>query len=81
MLRSIMVRAVWDDEAQGWVATSEDVPGFVTGAATIEELHAKALPLIAELIELNKVDFEGPEIPVHIFAEIPTRVANPRVAA
>jgi predicted RNase H-like HicB family nuclease len=76
-----MVRAVWDDEAQGWVATSEDVPGFVTGADTIEELHAKALPLIAELIELNKVEFEGPEIPVHIFAEIPTRVANPRVAA
>ena len=28
MLRSIMIRAVWDDEAQGWVATSEDIPGF-----------------------------------------------------
>lgn len=81
MLRSIMVRAVWDDEAQAWVATSEDVPGFVTGADTIEELHAKVLPLIAELIELDKVEFEGPEIPVHIFAEIPTRVANPRAAA
>jgi predicted RNase H-like HicB family nuclease len=76
-----MVRAVWDDEAQAWVATSEDVPGFVTGADTIEELHAKVLPLIAELIELDKVEFEGPEIPVHIFAEIPTRVANPRAAA
>jgi predicted RNase H-like HicB family nuclease len=81
MLRSIMVRAVWDDEAQGWVATSEDIPGFVTGADTLEELHAKALPLIEELIELNNVAFEGPEIPVHIFAEIPTRIANPRAAA
>jgi predicted RNase H-like HicB family nuclease len=81
MSRSIMVRAVWDDEAQGWVATSEDVSGFVTGADTIEELHAKALPLIAELIELNRVEFEGPEIPVHILAEVPARAANRRLAA
>ena len=81
MLRSIMVRAIWDDEAQGWVATSDDIPGFVTGADTIEELRAKALPLIEELIELNKVDLEGSEIPVHIFAEIPARISNPRAAA
>ena len=81
MLRSIMVRAVWDDEARGWVATSEDVPGFVTGAGTIEELHAKALAILEELIELNDVQFDGAEIPVHIFAEIPTRVTNPRAAA
>ena len=81
MLRSIMVRAIWDDEAQSWVATSDDIPGFVTGADTIEELRAKALPLIEELIELNKVDLEGSEIPVHIFAEIPARISNPRAAA
>jgi predicted RNase H-like HicB family nuclease len=78
MLRSIMVRAVWDDEAQGRVATSEDIPGFVTGADTIEELHAKALPLIEELIELNNVEFDGAEIPVHLFTEILAVVANPR---
>jgi len=35
MLRSIVVRAIWDDEAQGWVATSEDIPGFITGADTM----------------------------------------------
>ena len=81
MLRSIMVRAVWDDEARGWVATSDDIPGFVTGADTLEELHAKALPLIEELIELNNVEFALSEIPVHIFAEILARVANPRAAA
>jgi hypothetical protein len=53
----------------------------VTGADTLEELHAKALPIIEELIELNDIAFEGPDIPVHLFAEIPTRVANPRAAA
>jgi predicted RNase H-like HicB family nuclease len=80
MLRSIMVRAVWDEEAQAWVATSDDIPGFVAGADTTEELHAKALPLIEELIELNNVEFDGTEIPVHIFAESPARLANPRTA-
>ena len=50
MLRSIMVRAIWDDEAQVWVATSEDVPGFVTEAGTVELLRAKALPLLEELM-------------------------------
>lgn len=54
--RSIMVRAVWGDEAHGWVATSDDFPGFVTGADTLEELHAKALPPIEELIEPNNLD-------------------------
>jgi predicted RNase H-like HicB family nuclease len=78
MLRSIMVRAVWDQAARLWVATSEDMPGFVTGADTIEELHAKALPTIEELIELNKVVFDGSESPVHIFAGNPPRIANPR---
>ena len=81
MLRSIMVRAVWDDEAQVWVATSEDVPGFVTEAATVEQLRAKALPLLEELIELNNVDLADSEIPVHIFAETLDRIANPRAAA
>jgi predicted RNase H-like HicB family nuclease len=57
MLRSIIVRAIWDDEAQVWVATSEDVPGLVTGADSIEELRTKILPLIEELIELNNIEF------------------------
>jgi predicted RNase H-like HicB family nuclease len=81
MLRSIMVRAVWDDEARSWVATSEDIPGFVTGADTIDELRTKVGPILEELIELNNVAFDGAEIPVHIFAEIPARITNPRVAA
>jgi len=81
MLRSIMIRAVWDDEAQGWVATSEDVPGFVTGAGTVEELRTKALHLIEELIELNHIELDGPETPTHILLDNAMRVANPRAVA
>lgn len=32
------VEAFWDSEAEVWVATSEDVPGLVTEASTIEVL-------------------------------------------
>lgn len=32
------IRAEWDDEAQVWVATSDDVPGLVTEAPSIEAL-------------------------------------------
>lgn len=33
------IQAFWDSEAQVWVATSEDVPGLVTEASTLNLLH------------------------------------------
>ena len=54
MLRErIVVDAVWDDEANVYVATSQDVPGLVTEAASLELLQAKLKILIPELLELN----------------------------
>lgn len=47
------VVAEWDSEAAVWVATSDDVPGLATEAATIEELSAKLRGLIPELLEAN----------------------------
>ena len=78
--RMILVRAQRDDLAGVWVATSDDVPGLVTEADTIEELQAKVLVMIPELLELNEIDCELAEIPVHIVAELMTRVTNPRIA-
>jgi len=49
----IRVNAVWDDEAQVWVATSNDVEGLVTEAATQQELEEKLQIIIPELLELN----------------------------
>jgi hypothetical protein len=48
-----LVRAVWDEEAHVWVATTDEVPGFRAKADTIEQLRAKALGLLEELVELN----------------------------
>jgi len=48
------VKAVWDPEASVWVATSQDVPGLVTEAATIEALTEKRHIMIPELLLANQ---------------------------
>lgn len=54
MLRGrIIVDAMWDTEARVFVATSDDVPGLVTEADTLEALQQKLGVLIPELLELN----------------------------
>ena len=77
--RMILVRAQRDELAGVWVATSEDVPGLITEAASMEELQAKILVMIPELLAANEIDCDMDEIPVHIVSELLTRVANPRV--
>jgi predicted RNase H-like HicB family nuclease len=47
------VRAEWDDEAEVWVASSDDVPGLATGADTLEALIDKLKIVIPELLEEN----------------------------
>ncbi|MBD2131486.1 MAG: DUF1902 domain-containing protein [Sphaerospermopsis kisseleviana] len=49
------VEAFWDAEAEVWVATSEDVPGLVTEASTIEVLTEKLRVMIPELLVLNNI--------------------------
>ncbi|MBD2292298.1 DUF1902 domain-containing protein [Anabaena sphaerica FACHB-251] len=49
------VEAFWDSEADVWVATSEDVPGLVTEASTIEVLTEKLRVIIPELLVLNHI--------------------------
>jgi predicted RNase H-like HicB family nuclease len=75
---TIYVKATWDEEAEVWVAESDDIEGLITEAATLEALRDRVLIMIGELLELNgggRSDF--PEIPVHILAEQVTRVVNP----
>lgn len=39
--KPLFVRAEWDDDANVWVATSDDVPGLATEEDTIEKLMDK----------------------------------------
>lgn len=76
LTRMIVVRAIWDAEAGVWVATSDDVPGLVTEADTVEQLGEKLPGMIADLLADGGID-GWPEIPLHIIAERTTRIPNP----
>ena len=79
-MRSIIVKAEWNNEDGIWIATSDDVPGLVTGALTLEMLRAKIGPMIVDMIEVSELHFELAEIPVHIVAHQMERIVNPRAA-
>lgn len=50
---TLEINAFWDDEVAVWVATSDDVPGLITEAATMESLIERLQIIIPELMELN----------------------------
>jgi hypothetical protein len=52
----IEIVAEWDPEASVWVATSEDIAGFVMEDATIERLASRVPEVLEDLIELNEVE-------------------------
>lgn len=69
---TLTVHAIWDAEAEVWVATSEDVPGLATEAANPSELIQKLQTMIPELLRLNGVgndDNDIPEVPVSLLYE------------
>lgn len=72
--QDIVVNARWDDEAGVWVAQSDQVPGLVTEAETLEHLATKLEGLIPELLELNAPNLQG-EPTVSLKAERTLRYA------
>jgi predicted RNase H-like HicB family nuclease len=53
MNRTYEVQARWDSEAGVWVAESDDIPGLVAEAASVNALVEKIRALVPELFELN----------------------------
>ena len=53
--RPIIVHADWDPEAAVWVATTQDLRGLVTEAASIEALRAKLPGMVLDLLEESDV--------------------------
>lgn len=77
----IVVKATWDSEADVWVAESEDVPGLVTEAESIEALQRKLPGIIQDLLEDDGSDAgQEIEIPVELVANVSSRVTIRRVA-
>lgn len=67
MAKARIVRAHWDAAAKVWWADSDDVPGLVTEAPTINDLIDNIIALVPDLIEMN----EGPDgdVPVRVVAD------------
>ncbi len=64
----ITVNVHWHDEPAVWVATSEDIWGLAAQAHDLETLQRKVMPMISDLIELNKVAIDGSTVQVHFVA-------------
>lgn len=68
-MRALVVEAVWDPEAGVWVAASDDVPGLVTEADTLDDLRQKLIDLVPELLAENEPDrVRGAPLPIEIVA-------------
>ena len=67
----LKILATWDDEAQVWVAESDDVPGLVAEAESIPALLAKLKVLVPEMLEENgHLKQDGAEIPFELLASV-----------
>jgi predicted RNase H-like HicB family nuclease len=66
--RPYFIRAEWDEEANVFVASSEDVPGLATESETLEVLIDKLKIMIPELLEAN-----GEEVGLETSFEVFTR--------
>lgn len=66
----IDITAEWDPEASVWVATSDDIEGFVMEDATLERLAARIPAVLEDLIELNNVELPEAltEVPFEVHA-------------
>jgi len=69
--QAYMISAFWDADASVWVASSDDVPGLVTEADTMELLVAKLKVLIPDLLEANGILPKAYDsIPFHLHTEM-----------
>lgn len=76
MTRKLIVTAQWDDEASVWVATSDDIPGLVTEAKSLDTLLERVLAVAPELLEdnsqlLEHVDTPGQLLDIRILSQFP----------
>ncbi|MGH7836579.1 MAG: DUF1902 domain-containing protein [Candidatus Binataceae bacterium] len=64
-INDFTIEAVWDDDAEVWVAESAGVPGLITEADSRTHLIEKLTALVPELLELNHHPFD-PHKPIDL---------------
>lgn len=62
-MQPLKITEQWDEEANVWVATSDDVDGLAIEASTIDALIERLKIVIPELMEANhKLHKEDPRV-------------------
>lgn len=51
-----VITFTWDDEANVWIATSNDIPGLVLESGSFDALLERTRYAVPELLELNSTD-------------------------
>ena len=51
-----VVNLIWDNEANVWIAQSEDIPGLVLESGSFDALIERVRFAVPELLELNNVN-------------------------
>jgi hypothetical protein len=63
----IEIVAEWDPDASVWVATTDDLDGFVMEDATLERLASRIPGVVADLVEGNHPELASlASIPFHL---------------
>jgi predicted RNase H-like HicB family nuclease len=75
-MNPLKIIAEWDDEANVYVATSDDVDGLAIEASTMDALIERLKVVIPELMEANHKAQAGDELPFLLDGFFTTR--NPR---
>ena len=67
-IKTYTVYCAWDAEARMWYVAESDVPGLITEAATVEEMEAKLMRMIPELLEMNDALAPHEAVPFELIA-------------
>jgi len=77
MTKRYLVTAQWDNEANVWVATSDDIAGLVSEARTLDELFKRVVAVTPELLEDNGLSREDSNvIDMHVVSELSVSAAE-----
>jgi predicted RNase H-like HicB family nuclease len=68
-MKTYEVNAHWDPEARVWWAESNDVPGLVCEAETVEIMFQELSHLVPELLSLNGHLASASPIPFRLIAD------------
>jgi hypothetical protein len=58
--RLFVVHLQWDEDARVWTASSDDIPGLVTEAETLDGIHRNVRDLVPDLLAANDVILPEP---------------------